>query len=111
MLARPEMSALAMVISLVATAVNQAYSPWLFRRLAAPTDALRRKLVLATYLYFVAALLGASIFTVLGPWFVTLFLGDRYSDAAEFLAWMAFGAAFNGSSAEHTSELQSLMRN
>ena len=87
---------LAMVIALVATAVNQAYSPWLFRRLAAPTDALRRKLVLATYLYFVVALLGALVVTIASPWFVSFYLGERFAGASEYLAWLAFGAAFNG---------------
>jgi len=87
---------LAMVISLVATAVNQAYSPWLFRRLAAPTDALRRKLVQATYLYFIVALLGAGVVTVASPWFVGFYLGERFAGASAFLAWLAFGAAFNG---------------
>lgn len=87
---------LAMVISLVATAVNQAYSPWVFRRLAALTDALRRKLVLATYLYFVVALLGAGVVTLFSPWFVSFYLGDRYAEASQYLAWLAFGAAFNG---------------
>lgn len=87
---------LAMVISLVATAVNQAYSPWLYRRLASPTDALRRKLVQATYLYFVVALAGAGLVTVASPWFVSFYLGERYAGASEFLMWLAFGAAFTG---------------
>src|SRR3546814_2383810 len=86
---------LSMVISLVATAVNQAYSPWLFRRLAAPGDALRRMLVLATYLYFVVALLGAGVVTLLSPCFVGFFLFIRYSVSSQYLSWLSFVSAFN----------------
>lgn len=89
-------SQLTFIIALIATAFNQAYAPWLFRRLSEGDACPRRRIVMATYAYFVIAALGAAVFSWVGAWAIDFYLGPGYSDAFRFVPWLAYSAAFTG---------------
>ncbi len=84
------------IVGMVALAFNQAYSPYLYKKLTNITEEGKRKLVKLTYLYFVGILLFAGIISVIMPLFVAHFLNIRYNNSIEYIPWIAFGYAFQG---------------
>jgi len=87
---------LGMVVSIVAMAFNQAYSPYLYNKLENITLNDKLKLVKFTYVYFIGILLFAGMISLVLPWIITHFLDKRYLDAREVIPWIAFGFAFQG---------------
>ena len=85
-----------MIIGILAVAFNQAYSPYLYRKLNNITLNDKLKLVQFTYAYFVGILLFAGAISLFMPWVITHFLNERYLDSKEIIPWIAFGYAFQG---------------
>jgi O-antigen/teichoic acid export membrane protein len=87
---------MAAVITVAAAALNQAWVPWLYRRLAQPSAEGSRAVVRTTYCLY-ALLLGASgMLALSAPWVVPLVAGDRYERAVPLLRWLAPAAALSG---------------
>lgn len=84
------------IIGIIAAAFNQAYSPYLYRKLNNITLNDKLKLVKFTYAYFVGILLFAGIISLIMPWVIIHFLNERYLDSKEIVPWVAFGYAFQG---------------
>jgi len=91
-------SQVAMVILVIATSFNLAWTPFLYERLkkseSEPAEKLR--LVKLTYMYdlfllVLAIILGLSAHVIIGS-----FLDKRYIMASDFVVWIALGYAFNG---------------
>lgn len=87
---------LSMVMTLVFDAINKAYVPWLFERLARDHSQDKHQIVRWTYGYFIAALVIAGLAFVVGPYGVTLMAGDEYRRAGRLVGWLALGQAFGG---------------
>jgi len=85
-----------MIVGILAMAFNQAYSPYLYKKLSDITDTEKKELVKFTYIYFIGILLFASLLSVIMPWFIKYFLDERYIMSSEFISWIAFGYAFQG---------------
>lgn len=85
-----------MIIGILALAFNNAYVPYLFKKLTKNSSREKRKLVLLTYLYFVAILVIATIISISVPWIIETFLDKRYFASVQFVSWIAFGYAFQG---------------
>lgn len=81
---------------LVYSAINNAYVPWLFERLARDKIDEKRQIVRYTYIWFVVILLGAALAFLIGPWLVKLIAGEQYSQAGDVIGWLALGQAFGG---------------
>lgn len=84
------------IVFIVSVAFNQAYSPYLYRKLSNITLNEKVKLVKFTYLYFAGILLFAGVISIVIPWLITHFLNERYLDSREVVPWIAFGYAFQG---------------
>jgi len=86
------------IITICASALNQAYAPWLYKQLsnAHLSDLDRLKIVKGTYFQFSAMLISAGFFSVLSPWFVNFFLGESYLGAVKYIPWLAISCAFHG---------------
>ena len=84
------------IINLLATAFNNAYIPWLYERLKKDEYATKVRIVKFTYIYFAALLLIAIVAGIVAPPFLSMFLGDSYSDSSSYVIWVAIGYAFNG---------------
>ena len=85
-----------LIIGIIAVAFNQAYSPYLYRKLNNITLEDKLKLVKFTYAYFAGILLFAGVVSLIMPWVITHFLNERYLDSKEVIPWIAFGYAFQG---------------
>lgn len=87
---------LGMIVGIMTVAFNQAFSQYLYKKLANITGKDKIKLVKYTYLYFVLVLLLASLISYLSPWFIVNFINQRYLDSIEIIPWIAFGYVFQG---------------
>lgn len=87
---------IAAVLAVGAAAVNQAWVPWLYRRLAEREAEGLRQAVRATYAAMIAWLLGAALLAVAAPAIVGLVAGAEFAAAAVLLRWLAPAAAFSG---------------
>lgn len=83
-------------MGIVFDAVNKAYVPWLFERLARDLADEKLQIVRGTYAYFVAALLLVLLAFVIGPPLTVLIAGERYAEAGKVIGWLALGQAFGG---------------
>ncbi|MBI4685909.1 MAG: oligosaccharide flippase family protein [Nitrospirae bacterium] len=87
---------IAYLIELVASAFNQAYSPWLFRHLKEDTPGMKDKIVKFTYVYFVLILSAAVLFSFFVPLFLRYMVGKDFIMAGKYTFWIALGFAFSG---------------
>lgn len=85
-----------MIISVLASSFNKAWTPWLYRQLDKGTELIKKKIVKFTYLYFVIILLLAFLLAFLAPWFMEFFVGEEFQGSTKFILWIALGYAFNG---------------
>jgi len=86
------------IITICATALNQAYAPWLYKKLSlgnlSPRERLR--IVKGTYLQFSIMLCGAFLFSVCSPFFISIFLDSSYTGVIKYIPFLATACAFNG---------------
>jgi O-antigen/teichoic acid export membrane protein len=87
---------LTMAMSILFDAINKAYVPWLFDRLARNDPEEKKAIVRWTYRYFLGALAIAGLAFVLGPPAVALLAGKQFAQAGQLVGWLALGQAFAG---------------
>lgn len=85
-----------MIVGLVATSFNQAWSPFLFQKLTEDRARSKVRIVRFTYIYFVAITAFALILSLAAPWFLAIFVGSEFRSAYQYVAWIALGYAANG---------------
>jgi O-antigen/teichoic acid export membrane protein len=86
----------AAVLTVGAAAVNQAWVPWLYRRLASPSRQGQREVVRLTYLANLLLLGGAAVLATTSAWLLPWIAGPAYQPAGPLLRWLAPAAAFSG---------------
>lgn len=84
-----------MIVGLVGTSFNQAWSPFLFQKLTANDARSKIRIVKFTYVYIVAIAVFALILSVAAPWFLTIFVGPEFHGAYQYVFWVALGYAAN----------------
>ena len=87
---------LASVVSLVMTAFNQAWSPWIYQQLADLDDERRRRLVAQTWAVFGGLALLAAAVPVVAPFVLRVMTTREYAGSAPYVAWLVPGFAFQG---------------
>lgn len=85
-----------MVFGFVVDAFNRAYAPWLFENLKTGDKAVRRRIVVGTYLYFGAILFFALVFSAVSSQLLEFFVGERFAGGAPYIFWLSLSAAFMG---------------
>ena len=85
-----------MVVSLFTDALIKAWSPWFYQQLVNPTHEKKSKIVKLTYLYLIGVFVVAYVISVLGEFILPFVVDERYTDAAEYIWWIALGYAING---------------
>ncbi len=83
-------------ILLLAAAFNQAYVPWLFKRLKLKSEKLNKTIVKITYLYFLIILLGSFIYGIMAPLMFAFFIGNEFHASYVYIIWISLGFAFTG---------------
>ena len=84
-----------MAISLLQNSFNQAWVPWLFKKLALNSNTEKKKLVKITYIYMIGILFIAFILWLITP-LIYHFLGKDFSGGTGVVAIIGLGFAFNG---------------
>ncbi|MGE4465989.1 flippase [Sphaerochaeta sp.] len=88
---------LGMVINVLVTAFNKAWSPYLFRVLADnPKFETKLKLVKFTYIYMVSIMVIALIFSFSTKYIIPIFLGKKFVAATAYLIYFSIAFAFQG---------------
>lgn len=87
-----------MIILLLASSFNAAWSPFLFENLNNNGSdlSLKLKIVKLSYVFFGGILLAAIILGLLAPWFIHAVIGNSFAAASQYVTWIAVGCAFNG---------------
>ncbi len=85
-----------MAMSIVFDAINKAYVPWLYERLARDRADEKKQIVRGTYTYFAISLAIAAVAFGAGPYVIKLLAGHEYHDAGPLVGWLALGQAFGG---------------
>ncbi|MEC6831853.1 oligosaccharide flippase family protein [Photobacterium toruni] len=87
---------LSSVMTILFDAINKAYVPWLFERLKRDDHDEKKQIVRYTYLFFITALLIAGFSFLIGPFFISLIVGDKYVEAEKVIGLLCLGQAFGG---------------
>lgn len=87
---------LSSAMGIIFDAINKAYVPWLFERLKRNDLDEKKQIVKYTYLYFIAVLLIGGLAFIIGPFFIRLIAGDKYSEAGSIIGFLCLGQAFGG---------------
>jgi O-antigen/teichoic acid export membrane protein len=87
---------IAAVIELLASSFNQAYSPWLFRKLKEGREEDKQRIVRWTYLYFGGILTLPFLLSGAAAWFLPYLVGRDFAGAGVFIFWIALGFSFSG---------------
>ncbi len=83
----------ALMVGLVTSSFNTAFSPWLFERLAEGNSAINEKIVKMTYVYVLCVFGSALILIASAPWFLSFFVGEKFRTASIFIPWLVLGRA------------------
>ena len=85
-----------MVVGIFATAFNNAYSPYLYKKLKNITPEIQKNLVKFTYIYFIFIVVFAMILSTFFVWLIPYFLGENFQGASEYIYWISLAYAFQG---------------
>lgn len=83
------------VIGLLQNSFNQAWVPWVFKKLKSGSHSEKLSVVKWTYIYFIGILVITGLFYLCTP-LIFYFLGKSYGAGMELVLWIALGFAFNG---------------
>lgn len=88
---------LGMIMGVLVTAFNKAWSPYMYKTLSnEPTRENKKKIVQFTYVYFVGIFLFAVCFSYLAELSIPYFLGKKFISSVEFVIYFAVAFAFQG---------------
>lgn len=86
-----------MVISVLATAFNRAWNPFLFKTLSSnPTYEDKVKIIKITYLYIVSLIFIAFIFNEVVQLIFPFFIGNNFLESSEYIFYFSLAMAFKG---------------
>jgi O-antigen/teichoic acid export membrane protein len=85
-----------MVIGMVTDAAIRAWTPWVYRVLADPTDAGRRQVVQSCYAMIALFFAAAGALALVAPWVLPYVVDARFHGASAFVGWVALGYAVRG---------------
>lgn len=87
---------IASVLTVGAAALNQAWVPWLYSRLAEPNRPQSCAVVRTTYAIYGLLLAGAAVMALTASWLVPLIAGHQFQAASALLLWLAPASALSG---------------
>lgn len=87
---------LSLAATLILTAVNQAFVPWLFERLKRNIYKEKTHIVKVTYIYYFLLTIGVALGFWIGDDVLRLMVGPAYYPAAELIGWIILAKGFHG---------------
>lgn len=85
-----------MVVVLFTDAFIKAWSPWFYKTLANPTDEKKKRIVKYSYLYIALTFAIAFGISIFAKFILPYVVDDRYSEASDYIFWVAIGYAVHG---------------
>lgn len=85
-----------MIIGLLASSFNLAWSPFLFEKLKENNYFTKLKIVKLTYLYDICIIVAALALSFIAPYFFKFFVSKNFYFAYKYVLWISLGYAFNG---------------
>jgi O-antigen/teichoic acid export membrane protein len=85
-----------MIIGLLASSFNLAWSPFLFEKLKENNYSTKIRIVKFTYLYGIGVIILALGLSFIAPYFLKIFISENFYSAYKYVFWIALGHAFNG---------------
>lgn len=85
-----------MIVGVLASAFNKAWTPWLFEKLNEGGKVIKRKIVKFTYCYIFIICGLALALSLCSTWFMKFFVGENFYSAVSYIFWIAFAYAFKG---------------
>lgn len=85
-----------MIMTLVTTAFNQTWTPWVYELLAKNKEENKIKIVKATYLTATGFVILALVITAISYFLLPLMTTEQYHGAFVYVIWVALGYAFYG---------------
>lgn len=85
-----------MIIGLLATSFNQAWSPFLYEKLKENNYATKVRMVKFTYLYFISIIVMALVLSFIAPFLLKFFVDKSFYSAYKYVSWIALGYAATG---------------
>lgn len=82
--------------AIVFDAVNKAYVPWLYEKLKNNRAEEKKRIVVATYIWYALILCIAGLSFLIGPFLVVTIAGESYSEAGDVIGWLVLGQVFGG---------------
>jgi len=86
----------AAILGFFVGAFNAAWVPILYDKLGRKSEALKKRLVRLTYIYFLGITVFALLLSFIAPLFVRFFLGKDFYGSIQFILWISLGYAFHG---------------
>lgn len=87
---------LGLVLSIMADALNKAYSPWLMEKLSHNNQIDLHKIVRYTYIYFCIILIIAVLISQVVKTSLIIMVGENFSNSKNILIYIFLGNAFTG---------------
>ena len=84
------------IVPFITISFNNAYVPWLYKKLSLENEIEKIKIVKLTYTYFIAILIFVLIFYLTQPLLFNLFIGEEFHSAIQYSFWILIGFAFQG---------------
>lgn len=84
------------VITFLTVSFNNAYVPWLFKKLAGNEYHDRLKVVRLTYVYFIVILVFGFLYYLFLPYIFKYFVGIKFLSALDYCFWIILGLVFQG---------------
>jgi O-antigen/teichoic acid export membrane protein len=84
-----------LVISVLSDAAAKAVGPWLYANLPRDDEAIKRKIVRLTYVFFIGIATTAIAFAAVAP-YLLLLVGEQFRSSQAIVAYVALGGAFAG---------------
>jgi len=85
-----------MIIGLLASSFNLAWSPFLFEKLKENNYPTKIKIVKFTYLYNIGIIFLALALSFIAPYFLKFFVSENFYFAHKYVLWISLGYAFKG---------------
>jgi O-antigen/teichoic acid export membrane protein len=85
-----------MVMRLLVSSFNQAWTPWLFEQLKRADHPVRIRIVEYTYAYYALMLVMVAGFSAISPLAIHFLAGSQYQEANKFVFWILASYGLNG---------------
>jgi O-antigen/teichoic acid export membrane protein len=84
------------IISIAVLAFNNAWVPEFYSMLSKKDNDVKLRIVKISYVYIFLLFIATLIFSLFMPLMLSFFVGEKYYNARYFIAYIAFGCAFQG---------------